>query len=112
MGSMVRNRGDKTMRNDGKMMGTGGNMGARDQHVGSMGVVGDRGRVGQSLWMDWLIVIIRKVVEDIARVVGWRKTLGVWMSMKVVWHLWFVSCWNIIMRCWMMACMSHSKDCL
>ena len=59
MGSMVRNWGDKSMRNHGKMMGTRGNMGARDQHMGSMGVVGDRGRVGQSLRMDWLIVIIR-----------------------------------------------------
>ena len=45
MGSMVRNRGDKSMRNHGKMMGTRGNMGARDQHMGSMGVVGDSSRV-------------------------------------------------------------------
>ena len=59
MGSMVRNRGDKTMRNLGEMMGIRGNMGARDQHVGSMWVVGDRGGMGQSLRMDRLIVIIR-----------------------------------------------------
>ena len=107
---MVRNRGDKPIRH--MMMGTRGNMGAGDKHVGSMGVVRHRGRVGHSLRVDGLIVVIGKVVEDIARIMGWRKTLGMWMSMKVVWHLWLISCWNIIVRCWMMACWSHSKDCL
>ena len=88
------------------MMGTRGNMGARDQHVGSMGVVGNWGGVGQSLRVDRLVVVIRQVVEDIAGIMGRRKTLGMWMSMQIIWYLWLVCCWHIIM-----GCMSQSKDC-
>ena len=105
---MVRNRGDNPMWH--MMMGTRGEMGARHQHVGSMGMVRHRGRVGHSLRVDGLIVVIGKVVEDIARIMGWRKTLGMWMSMKVVWHLWLVCCWHIIMWCWGNGYRSQSKD--
>ena len=104
---MVGNRGDN-MRH--MVMGTRGDMGARDQHVSSMGVVGHRGRVGHSLRVDGLIVVIGKVVEDIARIMGWRKTLGMWMSMKVVWHLWLVCCWHIIVWCRGNGYRSQSKD--
>ena len=42
---------------------------------------------------------------------GWWKTLGMRMLMKVVRHLWFVSCWLVIMRSWSyIAGWSQSKD--
>ena len=110
--SRERAGGNKTMRHMGHVMGGRGDMGAWHQHVGSMGMVGYRGRMGQAFWVDWLVVIIGQVVEYIAWVMNWRKTLCMWMAMKVVWHLGFVGCWHIIVRSWGHICrsMSETKD--
>jgi hypothetical protein len=92
--------GDKPMGDMSHVVGGWGHMGARHQHVGSMGVVGHRRGVGQGFWVDRLIVVIGHVVEHIARVMGGRQTLGVRMMVEIIWHLGFVCGWDVIVGHW------------
>jgi len=81
-------------------------MGARDQHVGSIRMVGDRGWVGNTLVMDRFVAVIGEIVHHIARVCVERgETLGVGgMVSQVVWHLGFVSDGGIIVGSRGMVC--------
>lgn len=73
---------------------------SRHKHVSCFRVVRDWRRVGNGLLVDWLVVIIRKIMEYIAWVtMKWRKTLRMrWVVFYVIWHFGFVCGRNVIMR--------------
>ena len=68
--------------------------------MSSMRMMRYRRWMGKSLWVDRLVIVIWKVVKDIAWIMGWWETLCMRMLMKIIRHLWFVCCWNIIMWGW------------
>ena len=65
-----------------------------------MRMVGHWRRVGQGLWVVRLVVLIWKVVQDIARVMRGWQALGMRMLVEVVWHLRLVCSWCIIVGNW------------
>ena len=80
----------------------GGGEGGRDvspgdQHVGSVGQVGHWRGVGQALGVVRLVVVVWKVVEDIARIVWRWEALGMGiLASQIVRHLGFVCGGKII----------------
>jgi len=84
------------------------------QHVGSVRQVGHGGRVCQALGVVRLVVVIWKVVEHVARVVGGRQTLSVRdLPSQIVRHLGLVRCGQVIQgrRCHI-ATRCETKHCL
>ena len=72
---------------------------AGDQHVGRVGGGGHGGGVGQALGMVRLVVVVWKVVEDIARIVWRWEALGMGiLTSQIVRHLGFVCGGKIIQR--------------
>ena len=67
-------------------------MGAWDQDVCCSRVVGYRGRVSYGLWVYWLIVFIRKIMQNIAGV--WRKRFILFVY--IVRHFRLVRCWVVV----------------
>ena len=68
--------------------------------MGCVGVVRDRRRMGDTFFMNWFVVVIRKIVQDIPRVIYWWERFGMRMVFNVIRHLRFICCGNIIMRSW------------
>jgi len=60
-----------------------------------------RRRMGQTLRVVRLVVVIGKVVQDVPRVMGRGQALGMRvLSCQIVGHLGFICCWQVIQRSW------------